>query len=240
MGARSESLFHFTRSLESLKGILSTGFHPRYCLEDLSYLNLEFMALPMVCFCDIPLSRLQDHTAFYGSYGIGMTRDWGARSGLNPLIYTLTTSPIARLMNHLGGLNLRDDHGNPTTLQQDLSKHFDAVAPLVKPVTGKMVVEGHARPKDFYQENEWRYVPPDADTIAHEDFENEREEANRKSARFSLRFSANDIRHIIVSSDSEIPDVVDFIHKALGSSSFNDIKILTTRITSQETLNRDL
>ena len=29
----SSVLFHFTRSMDSLKGILKNGFFPRYCLE---------------------------------------------------------------------------------------------------------------------------------------------------------------------------------------------------------------
>ena len=57
MKARSESLFHFTKSLDFLKGILQNGYQPRYGLEDTSLLGRhDYIGYPMVCFCDIPMS----------------------------------------------------------------------------------------------------------------------------------------------------------------------------------------
>ena len=79
MQPRSDTLFHFTKNINTLKNILQNGFWPRYCLEDFNWYNAElgYIAYPMVCFCDIPLSRINEHVKFYGDYGIGLTKNWG-------------------------------------------------------------------------------------------------------------------------------------------------------------------
>ncbi|MFS2265232.1 abortive infection system antitoxin AbiGi family protein [Vibrio vulnificus] len=67
-------LFHFTNNKETLKLIFNHGYWPRYCLEDIRWVNqvnAPYMAFPMVCFCDIPLSRISEHVSFYGNYGLG-------------------------------------------------------------------------------------------------------------------------------------------------------------------------
>ena len=95
------TLFHFTPSLGNLLGILDKTFYPRYCYDEFDLVDngsRRFIedAIPMVCFCDIPLSLLVDHITTYGHYGLGMTKDWGSRKGLNPVIYLNKNSYLAR------------------------------------------------------------------------------------------------------------------------------------------------
>lgn len=101
MAAKSSNLFHFTKSINYLKEILREGFRPRYCIEDLGYINIDFFAFPMTCFCDIPISRISEHTAFYRDYGVGMTKEWGLKNHLVPLIYTPPSGPIVDLATYL-------------------------------------------------------------------------------------------------------------------------------------------
>ena len=101
-----DSLFHFTPCLNNLLGILDKTFYPRYCYENfeltkrttqlIEWVHLIDAALPMVCFSDIPLSQLMSHIKIYGKYGLGMSKEWGRREGLNPVIYFNKNSHLAK------------------------------------------------------------------------------------------------------------------------------------------------
>lgn len=68
---RISSLFHYT-DFNSLKRILAEGLVPNYCSEDLTVRGRKFViGLPMVCFCDIPLTRTDEFTKRYGRSGSG-------------------------------------------------------------------------------------------------------------------------------------------------------------------------
>jgi len=58
-------------------------------------------AIPMVCFCDIPLSQLVSHIDTYGKYGLGMSKEWGIKKGLNPVIYFNKNSLLAKRLSVL-------------------------------------------------------------------------------------------------------------------------------------------
>lgn len=80
----ADTLFHFTDRLENIISILENGFYPRYCMEQI---NEKEIAIPIVCFCDIPLSQIKNHINNYGKYGIGLKKEWGIENGLNPVFY---------------------------------------------------------------------------------------------------------------------------------------------------------
>jgi hypothetical protein len=112
----SNTLFHFTSSASYLVSILQEGFKPRYCLEDFSMfefiLGKEFteLAVPMVSFCDIPLSKVKDHVGKYGSFGIGLTKEWGIREKVSPLIYVNESSATTLgLSNSMSILKAQQD-----------------------------------------------------------------------------------------------------------------------------------
>lgn len=85
--SNSNSLFHYTRTYDNLCGILRNGFKPNYCKETL--LNGSIIGLPMVSFCDIPITRANDFRK-YGKYAIGMERNWGISKGINPITYIVS------------------------------------------------------------------------------------------------------------------------------------------------------
>src|SRR5229473_2461542 len=90
-GLSANTLFHFTSSLDNLINILTNEFHPNFCLENLSTLLKDpilEMAIPMLSFCDIPLSQTGFHLSVYGDYGIGLTKSWGKQNGISPVLYT--------------------------------------------------------------------------------------------------------------------------------------------------------
>ncbi|ELV8755258.1 hypothetical protein QNE93_004173, partial [Vibrio vulnificus] len=153
MKPRSDNLFHFTKSISVLESILENGFYARYCLEDVKWLNSDeddFIAFPMVCFCDIPLSRATEHTEFYGSYGLGLTKDWGMRNNLNPVIYGTSNGLVRDAIHYFAELTREQKEGAVL--------HGMNLVQLSKPLKGEMQIGERLFEKDFYQENEWRFI----------------------------------------------------------------------------------
>jgi hypothetical protein len=238
---KSNNLFHFTKSIDVLKSILKNGLLPRYCLEDMSWVGMAgHMAYPMVCFCDIPLSRIQEHTSFYGEYGIGLTKDWGLKNQLDPVIYCTNNGLVSRAASTLLEI---DTNSLDENLTNNISLAFACFAKLTKPLAGSMYVGGSIVQKEFYQESEWRYMPREGlkDTVVFKDqFEKDRESLNNEIEKNRLELSPNDIAYIFVKKEADIPGLVDFINNNLGSFPLNDLKILYTRIVSLDTLTGDL
>ncbi|WP_049537371.1 abortive infection system antitoxin AbiGi family protein [Vibrio harveyi] len=238
MRPKSDNLFHFTNSLDVLKLILKNGIYPRYCLEDIEWFGLandKHIAFPMSCFCDIPLSRISEHTDFYGNFGLGLTKEWGEKNGLNPVIYSPDGGVAQGVMKYLFY------KASPTNENdQSVYNHGYKLWSLIKPLKGRMVIAGNLVEKDFYQESEWRYVPPVRDLITASTFEEDKEHENEKLIDYKLQISPNDIRYIFVQSDSDIPSLVDFINSEMAAFPLNDLKILQSRIVSLEMLALDL
>ena|ERR1039457_6864243 len=244
---KSTSLFHFTKTLEKLKSILQKGFRPSYCREDASWMKrseMMYMGIPMVSFCDIPLGRIQEHTGFYGKYGLGMSKCWAIENKLNPLFYVSLSSPIGKIVVD-AILDAMDSLlNNSITLKKVEQLKF--LSSYLKPISGMMVKEGKLVEKQFDAENEWRYVPQreDIQSILPPSYFADEEKRKAYDALLErhcmLKFNTNDIRYIFVARDSDIPTLVDFINgdNVLGTA--DDKKILLTRITSLEHLEKDV
>ena len=154
---KSTTLFHFTKSLDVLKNILKTGFIPRYCLEDINWAGFgddDFVAFPIVCFCDIPLSRITDHVQFYGKFGIGMKQSWAIANGLNPIIYVSQTGHLAQLFKKAAeAARIAQEAKADATFGDNIR----SIIGFTKPLTGTVMVQGQPVSKAFFQESEWRY-----------------------------------------------------------------------------------
>ncbi len=244
---KSTTLFHFTKSVDVLQSILKNGFYPRLSLEDATWLgisNLEYFAYPMVCFCDIPLGRIQEHVSFYGSYGVGLSREWAIKNGLNPVFYLSKSSPLVG--SFLTSIRAAIDADKPKKPEDRTSQELHIILTHMKPLDGTMVVVGTPVSKEFYLENEWRCVPrldgePIGLTKKQYDDEDLRNKYNDDlKAKASLAFSAEDIRYVFVKSDADIPPLVDFMNSQLGHLSVSSMKILITRITSIEQIGKDV
>lgn len=241
---RSSTLFHFTKSLQNILNILEKGFIPYYSLEDSGWLGskLEFFACSMVCFCDIPISRIQDHVAFYGSYGIGMSKDWALKNGINPIAYYSEASPLSRVFNNAFRRSLHIKTEDPDSI---IKYSFYSLLSYAKPITGTMIVDNNPVGKEFYLENEWRYVSdidkkPRLIVRATFDDPDERTKLNVEAEANPIKFTPPDIRYIFVKTDADIPPVINFINDKLQSYTAVDLKILTSRVTSLEYLGKDI
>ncbi len=183
MALSAQTLFHFTK-FQHLKGIIKErAFLPRLSFE--TFMNIEdyIVAYPMVCFCDIPLSQIYSHAINYSRNGIGLSKDWGVKKGLNPVFYLQKESFPTKIIQEgcnsifaktkkLDNKKIAVDFNNPLFLQKfmDLSAYY-------KPRIGKTwnkeyncflkYKTGADRKTDFYDEREWRYVPfPERPDIA--------------------------------------------------------------------------
>ena len=85
----SNSFFHYTKDLNSLKGILQNGFKVHFCKEAIYSADgkTSYAGIPMVCFCDIPLSHISEIKYAQSKIGIGMKRTWGIQHKLQPVFY---------------------------------------------------------------------------------------------------------------------------------------------------------
>lgn len=200
----------------------------------------------MVCFCDIPLSRISEHTELYGSYGLGLTKQWAEKNSLNPVLYISPNSGLRESI--LESMNLAaksseeiDEYeANP---QMDETRFLIA---HIKPTSGKMKKNERSTVRDFYQESEWRYIPRNSQImthLTHSEF-NDTETidiSNYKSKKnCSLKVTPKDVAYIFVPTDLDIPKVIRFIGAELGEFSNNDLMVLYSRIVSIETLNGDM
>ena len=275
----SNSLFHFTRSATSLINILKKGFFPKYCLENYSMFDLGFktedvekfdepadkfkeLAVPMVCFCDLPLSKIKHHTSLYGSYGIGLTKDWGNKNGVSPVLYfdskSETIKGIQDAIFYLNELNSPEQTQIPG---DSIITAAPFIAPLlkitrflrfVKPYSGKFWRQGsYIDNVRFYDEREWRYVPdirPAEDKlplwIDKEIYTNEVSKADldsklEQSDRFHLRFDPDDVKYIIVEKEDHIIAIIETLESMDSIYSMNTIKKLTSRVITQRQIQDD-
>lgn len=124
-------------------------------------------AVPMVCFCDIPLSRLTEHVTTYGRFGIGLTKEWGMAKGLTPVLYCHSRSDLIDVLGHNSYTidYLRDQEG--PSLSKNTEDSLDVIlwntaflSCFMKPYIGSFYRRGELlEDVRFYDEMEWRYVP---------------------------------------------------------------------------------
>lgn len=146
--AESSSLFHFTHTFDVLKKILIDGVRFSYSIEflpkELSYnclntnaptecvdlehfsmTNYTGVGIPMICFCDIPLTRAKFHSQNYGKYAIGYNKEFAQEifKGLNP-VYYLSSDKIINAFIYLSMLKaekLKESNTNNNSLSDSNS-----------------------------------------------------------------------------------------------------------------------
>ena len=251
----SKTLFHFTSEREYLINILTENFKPRYCFEILSGAMAKTKspdwwnrAIPMTCFCDLPLSNTSRHLETYGDYGIGLTKEWGQKRGITPVLYIHQDSPLVECVKiSVAALEqslIRSMNGTDDDVLNRIADGLKSLIDFTKPYEGsfkrKEKIINNVR---FYDEREWRYVPKDAPVLSEADLKDEKqlEEIHNEIWRNrTLEFSPDDVRYIIVKKDSEVLAMFDEI-RDIKSPKYTDaeIRTLQTRIISAEQIRND-
>ena len=223
--SNSNTLFHYTNTKVKLLSILKNGLFPNYCMEELPFNKI--IGIPMISFCDIPLTRADVHRGKYGKFAIGLTKDWGKRNKLNPLLYL-----FSELYTATDFTTVQFWHG--------LAKKYNG-----RDKKGDIITN--------YNENEWRLLLPNtppSQWFTETEYTTWRGDSTKpkpKSTFTPSTFDVNDIRYIIVEKESEINDVIEAIIKAkrIGGNSVakDDLSqkhILLTKVISIEKLNTDI
>ena len=235
MPLSANTVFHFTKEKDSLIGILQDNFYVHYCSETIPIgIQQKTIYVPMVSFCDIPLSEIKTHINSYGPYGIGLSKEWAERSRLNPVIYMEKLSLLsASLFKFVTALvdNTAPEHG----------KYFFDILRYMKNYQGDLVRKDKPTVPDyrFSDEREWRYVPEFSKTfpmllikgftdnlldIAKHDISSER-----------LVFTPTDVNYIIVEKESERAEFIGHLRRAKAKKyEEEDIVLLTSKLTSKE------
>ncbi|KIF54174.1 abortive infection system antitoxin AbiGi family protein [Vibrio owensii] len=243
MGVSSNSIIHFTDSLDAIKGIIKNSFKLKYCREyiyigDDSYVDI---LVPMVSFCDIPLSEIKEHIDKYGSYGVGLTKEWARKNHLNPVLYIDKNSFLNKTLGSAVESYIISKHQGKNPLHA-LPIEDRPVIDILRYV--KNYQEDLKRKEEtipdyrFYDEREWRYVPDVNEDIGFcfdrdklEGFEDVYADSQEKLSDLKLSFSPEDISYIIINDDSEIHEILRFLKETMGGEfSYKSIERLSTRI----------
>lgn len=250
----SNALFHFTPKAEYLIGILSDNFIPRYCYEETN-LNLDLErgkkmgAIPMVCFCDIPLSQINNHVKTYGNYGIGLTKEWAIKNKLNPLIYINENSVLANHFAHIVTKLHTLLTDNCSDLSCEITDIYLSITDYLKPYSGNFLRNGKIiKNVKFYNEREWRFIPNNykydgaIKVLGREDFDNETKLAaeNNKLKKHSLKFNPEDIKYIFVKDESEIHSMIEALRQIKGKRfDKKTLDILASKILTTKQIEED-
>lgn len=239
MGLSTNSVFHFTKSLEALQSILTSNFLIKYCLETIEAQDRSIQfAVPMASFCDIPLSQVSSHIDKYGGYGLGLKKTWAKRKGLNPVLYLEKNSSILNKVLI------------PEKFAQEEYRVVQGFLRFIKNYDGELRRGGELINKEYryYDEREWRFCPnleelfnqskPIIHDVAY--FQNNKAELNSRLHDTRLSFTLRDISYIIVKENDDILNLID----ELNDSFFNEkdrqyLPILTSKIITSKQIRTD-
>lgn len=245
MAISANTLFHFTPRYDTLIKILQSRFFPRLCLEKgMWHPGDKKWAIPMVCFCDIPLSNISEHTHKYGNYAIGIKKSWAIEQGVTPILYVHDKSSfIGHGLDALKWsleLSKKDDEHLSERLAKVMSMFF-----MMKPYEGYQERNGDRNKVRFYDEREWRYIPPieghHLNFLTEETFNDktQREDINSFNEQYGVNFNPDVINYIIVEKEDEIVPLMRELRSIKGNFSYNSVELLFSRILSMNRIRED-
>lgn len=244
----SSSLIHFTDRLEYLKGILKDGFRFSYCREEYPKAlvnNIKNMGkagfipnnccpdkdiynnvlIPMVSFCDIPLTRSNVHAQKYGYYGVGIDRELARYiyPQLMPVQY-MSSERFRLALNEISVI---------FTESENINRQINDSVKLIIGTTRVYSTLRKKRDVLCYEEREWRVIHSDngmtkwgwgiKDRRTKKAY-NDRLHSNPDLAYLSFIVVEDSegariveeninklITHILVQNETEIPEIAEFI-----------------------------
>lgn len=256
MAISSNSIIHYTKELAKLESIIKLkGFRICYCSEKVNTRGGQSYAfgIPMVSFCDIPITEYKKHfyhtkgrkVVYYGDYGIGLSKLWASKNGLNPVIYidynSFTGTGLRKSVEYF--ISSKSSSSKAPVSQVDIDELLQ-IALYAKNYQGELIINGKVEEKKykFYDEREWRFVPKSSDINGNEilldinKYESNKSYINKGIENCYLNFSLDDISYIIVNSESEIEQIVDLLQTEAGKNEKLFKKLVTKIFTNEQVL----
>ena len=243
-------LFHFTTK-QGLYAILRDTFKVSYARETILGGNkIKEFAVPMVSFSDLRLSELKDNLGTYGKVGIGMTKGWAIRKGLNPVMYASKESLLTE--NFIDGI---EDFFRLVEDSKDTTGRFEAAynntintLRYIKNYKGDLIRPGRRIKHNyvFANEREWRFVPPVDDKILSfipiDKISSPKQKSsyNQKVSHIRLQFRPDDIKYLIVEKDSDINSLITHLRHVKNRFSYPTVDRLSSRILTYEQIEKDV
>lgn len=242
MAISTNSIIHYTKSIDSLKQILGSGFKVKYCYEKIEAAERGYIhsAFPMVSFCDIPLSQVKEHIDSYGEYGIGLRKEWAKSKKLSPVLYFDKDS---ELMNYLREEFERlNEKVKKNELEISDIDHFVSIMSYSKNYESDLNRKGNViKNYRFYNEREWRFVPNKTILgkakafVLGSEYNKDKKKYNDTLEHIRLTFETKDISYIIVKSESEIRMITQSIRNLFANKcTMQEMEILLTRIITTD------
>lgn len=226
MGLSANTLFHFTKGgFKSLTSILQNGLYPRCSMEyNIFKPSRVPIGIPMISFCDIRLSQLEKHINNYGKYGIGLTKSWGERNGVNPVFYIQKNSGAHHYTKLIENQFFQNNNS-----ENDLSNLLKLLGYFK---SGKAYLWNKERRKfngtliEFYDEREWRFIPyqealedffyyknfyfTNVSNLSKIDFPMY-DYINEKLESYPLKFNLDNINYVVLEKNEDIKVLMKFI-----------------------------
>ena len=224
---QADTLFTFTSELEFLIPYIENAcLYPRYCDEDIEYLNIDKLKkiyIPMKCFCDINLHRINCHLDWYGYYGLAFPKEWGMKNGIQPIQYI---NPESKLRQDFSVVfnQILDNDSSVTNALGDMMKSFMLHELMYyKPYEGKIRNRRSKKieKKCFTDECEWRYVTDLSGTefqqiyydpnIMNAGIMNDISNSLTKVEDIALKYDYTDLKYIIIKTTDDFVKLVSVI-----------------------------
>lgn len=255
MAVCTNSIIHYTSTIDNLISILKNGFYPQYCRETLMCTQGIVMDVfvAMVCFCDIPFTQIGNHSKTYGKYAIGLSKEWARKNNINPVMYHCKESPYALLVSviYQGLINISSNKKEIGVESIDLIHAMFLLMNISKNEKGILYKKNGDIIEDalLYEEREWRYIPMH-DTNKGEcymfpllDIEKvaERIERNEqlKEEKYRLTFETKDISYIVVEREADVTLLVKNMRNIFSQSPQEELERLLTKIITRDGIIND-
>jgi Putative abortive phage resistance protein AbiGi, antitoxin len=245
MAISTNSIIHYTDSIEKLKSILKEGFKTKYCVEKIMTRGDKLIpgAFPMVCFCDIPLSDAKKHLDSYGYYGLGLKKSWASKKGLNPVFYIDKESSISFIVNQQG----KRISTQLKTIEVEWKRGFAHICSFLKNYEGPLIRNSESIDDyRFYDEREWRFVPSTdllagrPNVIVVDKYLEAKNTFNEKVADIKLEFEFSDITYIIVKREEDVVEITKSLREVYaGICTATALEVLLTRVITVDQIIND-